>query len=328
VPKWIRDALRIGKPVGEYSGTTYVGSAETLAIVFHEVCVSCNRGWMCGLEQAARPVLEPLLPGAAPGYIAPAGSGTSGDRRHMGREELTAAHPQQVPWPAQRLDTGQHPGVAVPASRAFCMPPPGARVWMGGLNTSEVPASVQAARLLDASGEPIAQCGTFSVGRVLFQVFSCRQQDAVLSPDNEAWLAAKGLYVAALPQIAPPVRRFGGHRRSYSASGISKPSPDGCVRDCLFVPEARFPRVRQGVRRPGRAAGMPRSPIRGSRLFGLRDWLARPPGNSHRASGVGGGVHIRSLGGQAQHHRGEGLGVPGRAGHPDAGRPGPSPGRG
>lgn len=36
-PKWVRKALRISKPVKEYS--TYVGVAETLSIVFHEVCV-------------------------------------------------------------------------------------------------------------------------------------------------------------------------------------------------------------------------------------------------------------------------------------------------
>jgi hypothetical protein len=33
--------------------------------------------------------------------------------------------------------------------------------------------------------------------------FTCEQKDSVLSPDNEIWLAAKGLYVPALLQIAP-----------------------------------------------------------------------------------------------------------------------------
>jgi len=50
---------------------------------------------------------------------------------------------------------------------------------------------------------PAAQCVTFSVGCVLFQVFATEQEDADLSPDNEAWLAPKGLYTPALPQIAP-----------------------------------------------------------------------------------------------------------------------------
>ena len=59
---------------------------------------------------------------------------------------------------------------------------------MAGFSTSEVPASVQAACLYDASREPCAQCVTFSVGCVLFQVFATEQEDADLSPDNEAWL--------------------------------------------------------------------------------------------------------------------------------------------
>ena len=83
------------------------------------------------------------------------------------------------------------------------MPPPGTRVWLAGFSTSEVPASVQAACLYDASREPAAQCVTFSVGCVLFQVFATGQTDADLSPDNEAWLAPKGLYTSALLQIAP-----------------------------------------------------------------------------------------------------------------------------
>jgi hypothetical protein len=51
-----------------------------------------------------------------------------------------------------------------------CMPPPGSRVWMGGLKTSDVSASVQAACLTDAQDDPVAHCGTFWVGNVLFQV--------------------------------------------------------------------------------------------------------------------------------------------------------------
>jgi hypothetical protein len=89
------------------------------------------------------------------------------------------------------------------------MPPPGTRVWMGGLNTSDIPASVQAASLDDADGEPVALCVTFSAGCVVFQVFTTRQQDVGLSADMEAWLAPSGPYAAALLQIAPsssPIR--------------------------------------------------------------------------------------------------------------------------
>jgi hypothetical protein len=67
IAKWIRKAVQITEPVKVYRGTTYVGAAETLAIVFCEVCTKCNTGWMERLESAARPVLEPVLLGAAPG---------------------------------------------------------------------------------------------------------------------------------------------------------------------------------------------------------------------------------------------------------------------
>ena len=67
VAKWVRKALQIREPIREFSEAAYVGAAETLAIVFHEVCVSCNTGWMESLERDACPVLGPLLLGAAPG---------------------------------------------------------------------------------------------------------------------------------------------------------------------------------------------------------------------------------------------------------------------
>ena len=56
---------------------------------------------------------------------------------------------------------------------------------------------MQAACLYDATREPAARCVTFSVGCVLFQVFATEQEDADLSPDNEAWLAPRGLYTSA-----------------------------------------------------------------------------------------------------------------------------------
>jgi hypothetical protein len=43
VSRRIRTALRIRERVRVFSGTTYIGAAETLAIVFHEVCEGCNK---------------------------------------------------------------------------------------------------------------------------------------------------------------------------------------------------------------------------------------------------------------------------------------------
>ena len=202
VPKWVRKALQIREPVREFSGPAYVSAAETLAIVFHEVCVSCNTGWMESLERDACPVLGPLLLGAAPG--------TS---RVLDPDQQAILATWAVKTSlllALSKFRGQDYGW-IPASTLHWlyrhhdarMPPPGTRVWLAGFSASEVPASVQAACLYDASRDPAAQCVTFSVGCVLFQVFATGQTDADPSPDNEAWLAPKGLYTSALLQIAP-----------------------------------------------------------------------------------------------------------------------------
>jgi hypothetical protein len=202
VPKWVSKALQISEPVREFSGTTYVGAAETLAIAFHEVCVSCNTGWMESLETITRPVLGPLLLGVAPG--------TS----HMLDPDqqtimATWAVKTSLLLTLSKFRGQEHGWIPVTALRwlrqhhGSRMPPPGTRVWMAGLSTSDIPASVQTACLYDADGEATAQCVTFSAGCVLFQVFATRQEDADLSPDTEVRLAPKGPYRAALLQIAP-----------------------------------------------------------------------------------------------------------------------------
>ena len=182
--------------------TTYVGAAETLAITFHEVCVKCNTGWMEALETAAHPDLEPLLLGAAPGTSRQLNPDQQATLATWAVKTslllvLSKFRGQPYGWiPVSTLQwLYQHQDRRIP--------PPGTRVWMGGLNTSDRPASVQVACLCDADGKPIAQCVTFSVGCVVFQVFSCEQLDAVLSPDNEAWLAPTGPYASALLRITP-----------------------------------------------------------------------------------------------------------------------------
>lgn len=235
VPRWVRKALQISEPVREFSGTTYVGAAETLAIVFHEVCVSCNTGWMESLERAAGPVLGPLLLGAAPG----ASRVLDPDQQAILATWAVKTSLLLALSKFRGLDYGWVPVSTLQwlyRHHDTRMPPPGTRVWMAGFSTSEVPASVQAACLYDASREPAAQCVTFSVGCVLFQVFATEQGDADLSPDNEAWLAPRGLYTPALLQIAPVllaasvaargrVRRRGpGSPRRTAGSGASSSS--------------------------------------------------------------------------------------------------------
>lgn len=60
--------------------------------------------------------------------------------------------------------------------RGLRMPPPGRRVWMAGLDTSDIPASVQTACLYGDDREPMAQFVTFSVGCVLFRGCCARRQ--------------------------------------------------------------------------------------------------------------------------------------------------------
>jgi hypothetical protein len=89
------------------------------------------------------------------------------------------------------------------------LPPPGARVWLGGIRPSDtatsrnLSASVQAGCLLDGAGDPVAHVGTFSLGHVLLQVFCCEAHNSARSYENEAWLAPAGQFRSALVQIAP-----------------------------------------------------------------------------------------------------------------------------
>jgi hypothetical protein len=201
VPKWVRKALQISEQVKEFSGTTYVGAAEALAIVFHEVCTNCNSGWMEHLETAARPALEPLLLGAVAGttcVLDPEQQATL----------ATWAVKTALLLTLGKFRRSEHGWIPVSTLQWLHqhhnsrMPPPGTRVWMGGFNTSDIPASVQTACLYDASREPVAQCGTFTVGCVLFQMLATTQEDADLAPDTGAWLAPKGPHASALLQIA------------------------------------------------------------------------------------------------------------------------------
>lgn len=202
IPKWLRKALVITGPVKQYTGTAYTTSAETLSIVFHEVCTQCNNGWLERLETAVRSVLSPMLLGAAPGTAIVL---------DPDQQAILATWAVKT---ALLLGLGEFRGTAhgwIPTSTLRWlhdnsdsrMPPPGARVWMGGFHTSDIPARVQASCLYDAAGTPCASCVTFSVGCIVFQVFATEQQDANLSPENEAWLAPGDGYVKALVQIAP-----------------------------------------------------------------------------------------------------------------------------
>jgi hypothetical protein len=171
-----------------------------------------------------RPVLEPLLLGAAPRT-----------RRHLAPDQQAVLGAWAVKTALlltlgkfRNRDYGWVPHTTLRwlyYHRALQLPPPGARVWMGGVSTNEVPAYVQAASVYDDSGAAAAQCVTFSAGCVVFQVFATEQKDADLSPENEAWLAPAGQYAPALLQ---PLAEAAGERPEAGdvEHGRGRP-PDG-----------------------------------------------------------------------------------------------------
>lgn len=204
VGRRVRDALGTSGPVQEYRGGTYVGAAEALAIVLHGACVTCNRGWLEYIDREVWPALESILLGAAPGtvrLIDPA------------YQTALAVWAVKAPMLLCLSKFRSHDSGWVPAStlewlrrnHGLRLPPPGSRVWMGGLHTSDVPAFAQVASLSDAQKEPVAHCGTLSVGNLVFQVFCCEQAAAVLSPDSKTWLKPKHPYASVLVQIAPVI---------------------------------------------------------------------------------------------------------------------------
>jgi hypothetical protein len=207
IAKQIRKILGIREPVKEYRETEYVRTDETLAIVLHGVCVPCNRGWLDDLDRQAMPVLKPILLGAAADtwcVLDPAEQATLATwavkisfllalSRFSGEDEGWIPR-STLTWLREHYTA--------------CMPPPGARVWLGGLTTSDTPSWAKAAVLYGDKRKPLAHCGTFSLGCLVFQVFCIEQEDVVQSPDHEAWLSAKGPYVPALMPIAPATSAF------------------------------------------------------------------------------------------------------------------------
>jgi hypothetical protein len=200
IPQWIGKALQIQTNVEVYTGSERVHTLEALSIVLPRICQGCNIGWMSDLEERVKPVLEPILLGARPGnrrVIDPSQQATLATWAVKTSLLLTIREfeDQEHGWiPADNLQW-------LYQRRGADLPPPGARVWVGGLQTDSIPASAQAACLFGVEHQPLATCGTFSVGNVIFQVFCCPQDQAEHPPEVEEWLAPKGLYKAALQQI-------------------------------------------------------------------------------------------------------------------------------
>lgn len=204
IARQIRRLLGIKEPVKEYIGSKYIRRDETLAIVLRNVCVTCNNGWLDHLDRKVMPVLEPILLGAAPGthrILDPATQATLATWavKVSLLLMLSKFRSHESGWiPQCSLDWLRR-------NYAEGIPPPGTRVWLGGVNTNNTPSWFRAACLYDDKKQPAAHFGTFSVGCDVFQVFCCRQEDASLSPENEVFLAARGPYQSSLLQIAPSI---------------------------------------------------------------------------------------------------------------------------
>lgn len=204
IPRWVNKELGIQAVVEERRGS--VRRLDVLSVVLPQVCIRCNNGWLSELEQRAAPLLRPMLPGPAlPVALDPA------------QQAILATWAVKTSLLLTYRKFNTQSGGWIPADnlkwlylrRCSDLPPPGARVWLGGIRPKDtttarrLSASAQAGCLLDRAANPVAHVGTFSLGHVLFQVFCCAAHNSALSHESEEWLAPAGQFRSALIQIAP-----------------------------------------------------------------------------------------------------------------------------
>jgi len=203
IPKWLRRELRTQGFVYEQRGGDKPQKWDALAVVLPRVCHGCNHELLGNLEVRTKPVLGPLLHGGAktqPILIDPGRQATLATWAVKTSLLLTIRSFEGEPagWVPQDNLRWLHD------HRGLDQPPPGAHVWMFGVNAeNELAASSQAACLRTGDGQPAAHVGTFTVGYVGFQVF-CRQvSQPEYSADHEAWLAPHGAFQEGMQPIWP-----------------------------------------------------------------------------------------------------------------------------
>jgi hypothetical protein len=236
IPRWVGKRLGIRAVAQERSGTTR--RLDALSVVLPQVCVRCNTGWMHDLEQRASPVLGPMLIGPAsllPITLDPSQQATLATWAIKTSLLLTYRmfKLQSGGWiPADNLKW-------LLSHARSDLPPPGARVWLGGIRPADavtrrnLAASAQAGCLFNEAGRPVAHVGTFSLGHVLFQVFCCQMRDWLLTPQSDAWLAPTGRFRSSLLPIAlsandvkwPPDAVFATDAVQIVGERITKPPP-------------------------------------------------------------------------------------------------------
>jgi hypothetical protein len=227
IPKWVRQELRTQGWVYEQTGAGEPRKWNALAVVLPRVCHPCNNELLSNLESRVQPILAPLLHGgskSAPILISLSEQATLATWAVKTSLLLTirSYEGESAGWiPADNLRW-------LYDHRDLDQPPPGAHVWMFGVNAANtLAASSQAACLIDDKG-PAAHVGTFTVGYVGFQVFCREVSRPEFSADHESWLAPRAPLRDAMLNIWP-------------ASGVVRwPPPVVFERDALELVASRL----------------------------------------------------------------------------------------
>src|ERR1022692_1194633 len=203
IPKWLRQELRTQGFVYERRGTGKAHKWDALAVVLPRVCHGCNHELLGNMEGRTKPILGPLLHGGArarPVLIDPGQQATLATWAVKTSLLLTIRSFEGEPagWVPQDNLRWVHD------HRGLDRPPPGAHVWMFGIDAeNELAAWSQAGCLRTGDGQPAAHVGTFTVGYVGFQVFCRKVSQPEFSADHEAWLAPGGLFRDRVLDIWP-----------------------------------------------------------------------------------------------------------------------------
>ena len=134
IPRWAAKELGAGRVVEERSGTAR--RLDALSVVLPQVCVQCTTGRMNDLEQRTRPALGPMLRGPAlPVRLDPSQQATLAT--WAVKTSLLLTYRKFNAQPGGRIPQDslgwlhQHSHSAIP--------PPGARIWLGGIRPRDPP---------------------------------------------------------------------------------------------------------------------------------------------------------------------------------------------
>lgn len=168
-PTWFGKAMRDAGPVSVSGLGRDRTAPDPAALTVRRVCISCNTGWMRELEDAAQPILLPLL-------------AATGGRHELDRQGQRTLATWSV-LKAMMLNLASPNGSVVPASeyerfRAQQRPSGGVTcVWIGAYKGSRLAArgTVKLGVFADSPDhqEPDGYLATMNLYRFVVQVFDC-----------------------------------------------------------------------------------------------------------------------------------------------------------